>query len=338
MFRIEENPNYPFRIYQPAVEEYDQQMKRRAEWEKANTGFLATQPGCKPEELSPVTGTFIYAHAPDYRANTLEWNRTQWLERLKALKDRGIDTVIFQAAAWKELRECYYPGKIHAGYKCWDVLTPAMEAANALELTFFMGEFGAVENWQGKQNGTRESMQQELDEHCRCLEELFTLYDGGFQGIYLTSESGYTGKRDAEFEDAAATFYGELCGMIRSAQPGKPILISPFSFDCGNKLEEMADYWQTVFSRAVPDILAPQDSIGTLCVTLDRQWKIYEQWRKTAAALGCTHWSNIELFEVNFPKAGNTRLTTAPEKRIMAQLQAARGIQKCICWEMLSFL
>ena len=164
------------------------------------------------------------------------------------------------------------------------------------------------------------------------------MYKGGFQGVYFSSESGYVGERNPSFEMAVAKFYGELFAYVRRTMPGLPILMSPYSYDCGEKLDDMSNYWQTIFSKAAPDCLAPQDSVGTLCVPLDTQWKIYEQWHRTARHIGCQLWSNIEIFDIEFPKAGCSLLNTADMERVKAQLLASRGVAKRITWEMLYFL
>lgn len=341
MYHIDSDLGYDYRVYQPAVEEYEKLVARRNDFLAKNQSFIQAKPSPPQADsgsFMPITGSFIYAHAPDYRSSMIGLNANQWRERLMRLQEIGVDTVIFQAVAWKELQECYYPSKIFSSFKTWDVVTPAMEAANSLNMKFYLGELGSVDNWQGKWDGEESSLKKEQDEHWQCLQELFRIYKGGFQGVYFSSESGYVGERNRSFENAVAKFYGELFTHVRKTMPGLPILISPYSYDCGEKIDDMADYWQTIFSKAAPDYLAPQDSVGTLCVPLETQGKIYEQWHRTAQHIGCQLWSNIEIFNVEFPKAGRSLLNTADVERIKVQLLASRGVAKRITWEMLYFL
>ena len=62
----------------------------------------------------------------------MTWGTEEWRSLFRELKEMGIDTVIYQAAAWVEMRECYYPSKAFAGYRTWDSLTHLVEA-NAQE-------------------------------------------------------------------------------------------------------------------------------------------------------------------------------------------------------------
>ena len=334
-YRIERDDN-GFSIYQPAEADFTKLQETRRVWEEKGNRYLASLKQT-PVPEKKITGSFIYAHPPDYRYSMLNCTARQWYEHLVRLQQFGVDTVIFQAAAWKELNECYYPSKCFRTMTIFDALTPAMEAAAKLKLNFFMGEFGTVDNWQGLWDGTEDSIAHEQELHRVCLEELFQLYEGGFQGVYFTSESGYNGSRDLKFEKAVARFYGTLFSSVRHRYPGIPLMLSPYTVDCKEKNEGMADYWCSIFSEAAPDILAPQDSIGTHCTTLDAQNGLYSQWWKAAQRLGCHLWANVEIFDILFPAPGKTQLIPAPVERIMAQMRnASHFAEKLICWEMLS--
>ena len=155
--------------------------------------------------------------------------------------------------------------------------------------------------------------------------------------MYFTSESGYNGSRNASFEKAVARFYGTLFSSVRRRYPGMPLMLSPYTLDCKEKNEGMADYWCSIFSEAAPDILAPQDSIGTHCTTLDAQKDLYSRWREVTRRLGCRLWANVEIFDILLPSPGKTRLVPASAARILAQMQNASSfVEKLICWEMLS--
>ena len=126
-YRIEQDEN-GFSIYQPAEADFAKLQETRRVWEEKGNRYLASLKQT-PVPEKKITGSFIYAHPPDYRYSMLNCTAQQWYEHLVRLQQLGVDTVIFQAAAWKELNECYYPSKCFRTMKIFDVLAPAMEAA-----------------------------------------------------------------------------------------------------------------------------------------------------------------------------------------------------------------
>ena len=95
-----------FNIFEPAPESIPESRILVDSTIKSNRDFLANLSAEKKAESSAeITGSFIYAHAPDYVGNyTLNWKKADWDQAFKKLKSRKIDTVVFQAAVWNELQ------------------------------------------------------------------------------------------------------------------------------------------------------------------------------------------------------------------------------------------
>jgi len=321
-----------FRLFQPAPEAFDELKEILARSNADNETYIAAHP--VPQHTVPITGTFVYAHAPDYPANTLKDDKKTWLSRLQPLCERGIDTIIMQAAAWKELEDCYYPSQTMAGFSTWNVIEPMLAAASDLRLQVFMGECGICASWEDMEN---EVFNKEIEWHQQCLEELHRQFAGGYHGYYFSSESGYHNQRCSERETLMARVYDETFSFARSLE-NLPILISPASFYYENQREGMTGFWKSVFSKAKPDIIAPQDSVGCMCTTLTQQAEMYRDWLAVTQALKCHLWANVELFQFDFPEAGRSVLTAANPDRIAFQCQAASAVaEKLICWEALAF-
>lgn len=310
--------------------------KRRAAREAANNAFIDAHKGEKPRRR--ISGSFIYAHPPNYKgAEAFRYTEEDWTRELTRLVGYGIDTVIFQASMWNELHECYYPSKVFADYKQWDVVGPMLRAANKLGLTIYLGGYGSVTCWMEKLNaGIIES---EVKRQYACFEELYSLYAGQFHGFYFSPESAFTGKRNIELENYLGDLYHGLFTMIRGKDPSLKIMMSPATmYYAGVALEEMEAAWSAMFAKAQPDILAPQDSIGCGCITLDHQDEAFQAWTKLCKKYNIRFWSNVEDFECCEPYYDETARRAASPERIICQINNAdKYAEKLISWEVLYY-
>ena len=283
-----------------------------------------------------ITGSFIYAHPPNYAGmRTLDYGVPEWHRELKRLKGFGIDTIIFQAALWNELKECYYPSRTFKEYRTWNVIEPMLEAASALELRVFLGGYGSVTCWMDKLN--KQVVDSEKKRQLQCFKELLR-YRKHFHGFYFSPESTYNGSRDKRRETFLHQLYGELFSEIKNQEADLQIMMSPATFHYPGKMDEMADAWNALLSGVALDILAPQDSIGCSCITLEHQREAFESWSKVARNQKLKLWTNVELFDLKEPLGSvHARCTAAPE-RVLAQISnAAPYVEKMITWEALFY-
>ena len=311
----------------------EKQAKRDARFQR-NRDFVKAAGIRKPQ--MPITGSFIYAHPPNYRgAETIHWDKREWLVNLKRLKGYGIDTVIFQASLWAELEECYYPSKVFSGFHTWNVIEPMLEAANELGLKVFLGGYGSVTCW--SQRLSDNIIQEEIERQTSCFRELLQ-YRDGFHGFYFSPESAYTGKRAPELEKFLQELYYGFFSEIRNADSGLKILMSPATFYFPDKMADMHDAWCEIFGRARPDLLAPQDSIGCGCITLDHQVEALKIWKSITDDCGIEFWSNVECFDCCAPYYDETARCAADPDRVIVQMNnAAPLVRKLITWELLYY-
>ena len=301
----------------------------------ANNAWVASHPA---QPNMRITGSFIYAHAPNYlSAVTLEWSQDKWLQELTRLKSFGMDTVIFQASAWNELHECYYPSQIFQDFRNHDVVTPMLQAANQLGLTVFLGGCGSVTCWKDKL--TAGVVDSELARQAGCFRELRNLYRGLFQGFYFTPESAFSGTRNTELEQFLASLYGQLFQGIREEAPELRILMSPATFYYNAEaFAQMVESWCAMFQTAHPDILAPQDSIGCGCITLDHQDEAFRAWSEICRRCNIRLWSNVEVFECQqADEKFRQRRATTPERVRCQMANAEPYVEKLITWEALYY-
>ena len=131
---------------------------------------------------------------------------------------------------------------------------------------------------------------------------------------------------------------GRFCNIARELLPGKPVIMSPSSKYTEGKDADFIDCWKNLFSVAVPDILAPQDSIGCGGSNLSNQSAMWALWKKLADEVGCRLWANIELFERRSFGGEDPFDSAAPERVNMQLANVAEYVKKCVCWEFSYFV
>jgi len=309
------------------VEWYNQSMIYGKELNRQYLDALAT-----PPKGGHLSGTFIYAHPPDYIGRpTMKWGVVEWRSLFQELKELGIDTVIYQAAAWVEVKECYYRSKMFSGYHIWNSFDPLLEAVAAEGMTFFMGGLGNMLafDW----NATAQTLAEDRDNQLACFHELVELYKGGFHGFYMSPETGYPGQRQPEREKLLNTYFKEVCQGVKDELPDLPILLSPGTYYIENHDQEIHDFLWNLFAGCPIDIMCPQDSIGTFGNRLAHYQPGFAIWQQVCQEIGCELWVNVESFE-------RVKIATAQDfvpadfKRLAAQLSnAARVGKKIVSWE-----
>jgi hypothetical protein len=324
-----------YKLFLPTAKALSGHYKSRKKLLAWNQEFLAKQP-CR-KLAGKITGSFVYAHPPNYiGVNTLHFGVDEWKTELIRLKNYGMDTIIFQASVWNELEECYYPSEEFKSYRCWNVIEPMLEAASELSLTVFLGGYGSVTCWMDKLNSS--VIDSEIRRQFNCFQELLR-YRKFFDGFYFASESAFTGVRDQKRETFLGTLYGKLFNKIKTIDPSVKIMMSPATFyHPKRKINAMVDAWNAMFSKASPDILAPQDSIGCNCISLKHQDDAYRAWSEICRYNKIRLWANIEIFDCcEHVDLERTRCTASTD-RIIAQINnAAPYVEKMITWEALYY-
>lgn len=304
-----------------------------ARYEEANginRQYIAERLPANPGK--PISGTFICAHAPDYRGFPMvHASVDDWKKKFDLLKSFGIDTVIYQAAVWNELETVYYPSRYFSHFRLFDQIGNVLKAAEATGMDVYLGGYGSVSGWcMGKDP---DFIEQEKKNHFAVLDELFELYGSLFKGIYFTPETAYRGERDFYTEKALNSIYREFCGRLKKLHPDCEIIMSPATKYCEGKEEEMIDSWNAILEGVQLDIMAPQDSIGCCGNTLDHQEVMFKVWHKICDRKKIRFWSNIELFE-NQDCSRINPARPADTRRVAHQMKNAEPfVEKLICWE-----
>ncbi len=319
-----------FTLVIPGPEDEDW-YKRSSEYSRSmNQEYLAALQ--EPPRGGRLTGSFICSHPPDYVGRpTMAYGVPEWRALFREMKEIGIDTVIYQAAVWLEVQESNYPSKLFAGFKTWDSIGPLCEAAGKEEMTFFLGGLGNLMCFDA--NATPETYDRDRDAQLECYRELTSLYRGGFQGFYMSPETGYPGGRQPGREELLNKYFKEVCQGVKEITPGIPILLSPGTWYVENQEEDIYGFLHGIFKDCAIDIMSPQDSIGTFGNRLPHLKASFELWSRVCQALGFTLWVNAESFErVAIGTAQD--FVSADFSRFRVQLaNASQVAKKTVSWE-----
>ena len=328
MFTIEKIEDFSLFIASDKARKLVEPMIAKAN--QANRKYLLKNRQPIPE--IPISGTFVYAHPPNYRGRPMHnYSVRDWMKLMRDLSRVGMDTIILQASIWNELNECYYPSQYFKNHKQWNVVEPMLEAADASCMKVYLGGYGSVTGW--KEHLTQADIEQEKQNQISCFRELLK-YRDFFDGIYFAPETAFTGKRDLEKEKFLNEIYREFCTTVKSEAPDKEIMMSPATKYFPGKMPEMVNSWLTILDKVPLDIMAPQDSIGTCGNQLIHQEETYKAWLKICRKSGITLWSNIEIFERNESIRGMNHSVPASPERVASQINnAAPYAEKLICWE-----
>ena len=309
-----------------------------AEWYNSNMNYSRElnrqylEALSEPPKGGHLSGTFIYAHPPDYIGRpTMTWGVAEWRSLFRELKELGVYIVIYQAAAWVEVKECYYRSKRFSDYRTWNSFDALMEAVAAEGMTFFMGGLGNMLafDW----NATAQTLATDRENQLACFQELVELYRGGFHGFYMSPETGYPGQRQPEREKLLNTYFYEVCQGVKEVMPDLPILLSPGTFYVEGHEQDIHDFLLNLFKGCPIDIMCPQDSIGTFGNRLPHYQPAFAIWQQVCTEIGCELWVNVESFER--VKIGTAQdFVPADFKRLATQLSNAIKVgKKIVSWE-----
>ena len=292
-----------------------------------------------PEGL--LKGTFIYAHPPDYRGRpTLAYAVADWRRLLRECAELGLDTVIWQASAWMELRECYYPSEVLSSYRQWDVVGPLLEAAREERFQVWLGTVGILRGDEslGVNDQEPDKALEAADRELACYRELLQRYGGGFHGYYLSSETYYHPQMPVHRFQHYRRLYERVTHGVKALTPHLPILASPGTAPRDYQAEA-AERLRECFSDARIDVVAPMDCIGQGNDLASLPAGL-ELWARTCRAIGAEFWVNCEAFRVTDYQGPVIQIEPADPRRFSRQLTAAAcaGARGLVTWEAPHFM
>jgi Domain of unknown function (DUF4434) len=309
-------------------------------WEQRTQAVLDGSDDVVPR--GRLSGSFIYAHPPDYRGRpAVHFGVEEWRTVFREFRELGLEYAIWQASAWSELRECYYPSAVLSDFKQWNVIEPMLQAAHDENLAVYLGSLGVLsgELSLGVSNADVNQAMRVAEQELACSRELFSLYSGGFQGYYLSSETYYAPKRNPLAYKHYGMFFERVTGEIKSMDPDMKILASPAAFCPVEGEGEAVGRLMECFGRASVDIFAPMDCTGQMR-NLDVLERDLGVWGVVAEETGAEFWVNCESFTVRTYTGEVMSIEAADPMRFLYQMALAErlGAQKLLTWEAMHFM
>ena len=309
-------------------------LARLAESRRINSAFAEQFEPDPAAEKTYISGSFIYAQPPDYYGcPMLEASIDDWRNVFRRFKKMTIDTVIFQAALWKELGSCFYMSTAYKNMRCFKVLENLFPAAAAENMQVYLGGYGSVAGW--KEYMSQAELQLELDCHKKCFEEIRSL--GSFDGMYFPAETAFRGVRQPVKEKRMNTLYRAFSDMVKGFDSKLKIITSPATRALPGTSEVFIDFWDSILDDSGVDILMPQDSIGTCASNLQVMEQQWQDWKSVAEKQNITVWSHTEIFERRGYTVENNLYPADPQRLQLQLAISGKYVEKHCCWEAISF-
>lgn len=305
----------------------------KAKRDCVNSDFIAQLP--RPPAAGVLAGSFICAHPPDYRGRPmLHASQQEWRDLFRELKEIGLATVILQAAAWSDFGECYYPSRLLAGFRTWNVLDPMVAAAAEEAMTLYLGGIGILNGHieLDTDSGSLQKARLAADRELKCYRELLERYRGRFHGYYLSPETGF--HPGGRHYPAYHEFFRRVTQGVKDLTPDLPILASPYTVFHPGMEEEAQDRLTQLHAGCPITALAPQDCIGQLNMLPDLA-KGLAIWQEVCRNIGAEFWVNCECFCITDYEGPVCRIEPSDFPRFAIQLDTAArtGARKLITWE-----
>lgn len=286
----------------------------------------------KSIHTKPITGTwFEFRHH-----NTKEgkyWNDTlqgfteeQWREKLREMKEAGIDELAMLATALKE--KAYFKTDIF--HEKWqlavdDPIGIVLDEADKLGLKVYMST-GFYGNWRDPQlNMTHPEV---LKRMLRAMNELAELYGHhkSFYGWYYPDETWING----HFDETFMNYVNISSAEVHRLGGDFKTLIGPY----GTKDIQADDRYVRDLERLDIDFIAYQDEVGVEKSTPDQTAAYYEALKKAHdKAARARLWADVELFRFE-GQVYQSALLPASFDRIQKQLEAVSPyVEKIFCYQ-----
>ncbi len=328
MWRLLTQDDYT--LITPGPEDAESLSKTMEQAQQQNRKFLAELQE-KPRG-GRLTGSFIYSHPPDYIGRpSMHWGKKEWQALMQELKEMGIDTVIYQAAAWVEVQESNYPSRLFAQYKTWDSIEPLCDAVILEGMNLFLGGLGNLKAFDA--NVTEAEMDKDCETQLAVFQELSSFYSDGFHGFYMSPETAFPGQRQPKREKLLNRYFKQVCQGVKEIEPGIPILASPATFYEKGQDVEIHDFLYNLFDDVPIDFMTPQDSIGTFGNRLHTLEPSFAIWKRLSEEIGFHLWVNVESFQRATIGTPNDFIPADFERLAVQLANASQVAEKIVSWE-----
>lgn len=266
-------------------------------------------------------GTFIQEHL------VADWDDEQWQKELKALKEAGMQYLIFgptlHTGKDNVVKSLYPSGFTTHNTNKKDLVERCLYNAQKAGFKVFLGLNFNERWWSG--DYSEEWLLNQMEIGNRVADELIEKYKKQYgktmYGWYWVWEVANINQLSQEkYKEALVNALNINLKHLHSVTPDMPFMLCPFmNYRIGNA-KEYARLWEYVFTKTYfqpGDIFAPQDCVGAGGLKLEM---IPEWFGPLSHAVtlkpGLLFWSDTETFDQQF-------WTSAPLNRFVEQMKLA---------------
>ncbi|WP_418892401.1 DUF4434 domain-containing protein [Limibacterium fermenti] len=266
-------------------------------------------------------GTFIHDHL------VANWNDAQWQKELKALKEAGMQYLIFGPTLHTgkdNVIKSPYPSNLTTKKNAEkDLVEMCLRNTQKAGLKVFLGLNFHERWWEG--NYDEDWLLQQMEIGNRVADELIEKYKKRYgktmYGWYWVWEVANIDQlSQKEYKDALVNALNINLKHLHAVSPDMPFMLCPFMNYRIGTAKEYAQLWEYVFSKAhfqSGDIFAPQDCVGAggLNKEMIPEW-FGELNHAVNTKPGLLFWSDAETFDQQF-------WVPAPLNRFVEQMRLA---------------
>jgi len=294
-----------------------------------------------PEQRLGISGAFYSFWDV---AIPISANRELAQKEMQAMKDIGLDTVIFETGSRIGL---IYKSKYYKTIKgCENTLDNLIHSADAVGLRVILS-LPAINSAPFLLEEDELSKFEELVK--KLAEELYDKYGKikAVSGWYIPFEISDAMLWDKSDKNRIAEFYRRISAYLRQLAPDLPVSIAPY-FYADVPPSEFKAIWKDFLNLSTVDVLMIQDSVGALNVSGSPKERLkllppfLKALNEACAETKVKFWLDLEIFEqIHGPPLDGEPWSArvADFERIRRQLEIGQQfVEKIVCYEFAHYL
>lgn len=275
-----------------------------------------------------ISGVFLY-----WQEALINDGPAGWDERLSFLRQLGMDTVITQFSVIEGT--ALYPSRHlpHGAPAGVDPTGLLLDAADRAGFSVHLGVASDEKHWWRipyQPDDLPAYVAHEPERNNEISRELVELYGDhpSLVGIYLSHEIHLGDEWAGDNMPHLVRLFNAMSDEVKRIAPHLLVSTAPF-FSLRGAIEQYEQRWREFLEQTRLDILMLQDGVG--CerhITVENMVPYYEALARACQETGVDLWSDLELFDLNDPRA------VTPE-RLTAQLsREAPHVSKIVAYSL----
>lgn len=283
---------------------------------------LGLQEANAQKKSYPVAvGTFIQWYL------VKDWSDAQWQAEFRAIREVGMDTLVFAPSVDSTAQTAYYPTQV-SGYKqakgVGDLIDACLRNAQKASIKVFVG-LNFHDDWWKKAGNDPAWLYTQMEVGNTVAEELYRHYHAkypqAFHGWYWVWEVDNLNFQKPEQAAVLAHALDINVRHLKALDAHMPILLCPFMNATLGTPQAYQALWESVFAHTAlgnGDIFCPQDCVGAGGLKLEQVPAWFAALQKAVRTKpGLRFWADVETFHED-------DWTSAPLDRFVAQMRAVQ--------------